>query len=1046
MSGTLHRRGTLPLAALSLLLATAPLSTRAAPTGAYPCEPGLVEIMFSSESRVRLRDDALVDLSTNAVDGLSGVLATLERPEWLRLCDLPEERIDAMQSRGAALSGHAVYNLNNIYRLRFGNADARTDPWRLCRDLEALPGVMSARPVPKPLPPPLPPDYQPSQNYEDPASSVPTGTDAEYAWTQPGGDGTGITVCDLEYSWNYAHNDLTKAPGSQINLNIVDPFSDDRHGTAVLGELVSDDNLPNWGTKGASFGAGILTCGTYYPAPSPAWNVPGAIALATANLGAGDIILLEQQWDYNGAGAYVPIEWWTDTSPFAQTFNAVYAAIANAVANGIHVVEAGGNGNVNTGLMTWFGDTGAVIVGAGGAYAGGPYPQGNLERLSFSSYGPRFDLQGWGENVVTTGYGTLYNAEGVNRHYTATFAGTSSASPIVAAAMASVQGYSLANISATPISPLAMRTLLVSTGTPQFFGLAGAIGPRPDCAAAIAALAGAARDDWGDAPEGVLAYPASGVFGNFPTCLSTGGAGSFVRHGTAAAGFFGPGRDNESDGNAGTCPGFAPYDADECFADGDAGLILPPAYTIDAAGNVVSCSGATGCLGAVCTYAQWGPNVDILVTNPGPGTSFVNVLMDWNQDGNWAGSSPCPSGSAPEHVLVNFPVPPSYSGQLAALGPPGFRIGPQSGYVWTRFTVSDATVPQGWNGAATFDGGESCDYLLCAGSLEMDYGDAPEGAPAYPWAGVTGSFPTCTAVGPAGYVAHASTGQLFFGPGLDVEADGNAGTCPSFLPYDLDECAAPDAGLLLPTAYTIQPALYPAPCPGAGAAPRGLGFVCAPVSWGIDVDIQVANTTPSAAFVNLLVDWDQNGQWGGAIPCPLGPVPEHVLVDFVVPAAFTGPLSALGPPSFMAGPQNGFAWIRFSVSDTPVGQGWTGAGMFQDGETCDYLVRIDPDVTGVVSSEPPITRTRIVSGGPNPFRDGTTIRTEIATGGTVQVEIFDVAGRSVRSLFRGERPAGRHEFAWDGRDAAGRQVSAGMYFVRLTVGDTATTYPIVRMR
>ena len=126
------------------------------------------------------------------------------------------------------------------------------------------------------------------------------------------------------------------------------------------------------------------------------------------------MILLEQQWYYTGSGSYIPIEWYESYSPNPQRFNPVYAAIDNAVSNGIHVVEAGGNGNVNTDNLTWYGDSGAIIVGAGGVYPGGTWSEGNLERLSFSSYGSRFDLQGWGEDVVTTGYGDLYNSEGVN--------------------------------------------------------------------------------------------------------------------------------------------------------------------------------------------------------------------------------------------------------------------------------------------------------------------------------------------------------------------------------------------------------------------------------------------------------------------------------------------------------------------------------------------------------------------------------------------------------------------------------------------------------
>jgi hypothetical protein len=176
-------------------------------------------------------------------------------------------------------------------------------------------------------------------------------------------------------------------------------------------------------------------------------------------------------------------------SPNPQTNNGVYAAIQNAVANGIHVVQAGGNGNVNTGSLSWFGDSGAIIVGAGGAYAGGPWPAGDLQRLAFSSYGPRFNLQGWGEDVVTTGYSDLYSSMGTNYWYTATFSGTSSASPIVAGAAACCVGYWVANGNpASTLTPSLLRSALMSTGTLQIFPPSGNIGPRPNLMGAFAYL------------------------------------------------------------------------------------------------------------------------------------------------------------------------------------------------------------------------------------------------------------------------------------------------------------------------------------------------------------------------------------------------------------------------------------------------------------------------------------------------------------------------------------------------------------------------------
>ena len=79
------------------------------------------------------------------------------------------------------------------------------------------------------------------------------------------------------------------------------------------------------------------------------------------------MILLENQWDYTGLEDYVPIEWWTEYYPNSPTYNAVYAAIETAAANGIHVVETGGNGEGDSGTITWYGDSGAIVVGAGGA-------------------------------------------------------------------------------------------------------------------------------------------------------------------------------------------------------------------------------------------------------------------------------------------------------------------------------------------------------------------------------------------------------------------------------------------------------------------------------------------------------------------------------------------------------------------------------------------------------------------------------------------------------------------------------------------------------
>lgn len=146
--------------------------------------------------------------------------------------------------------------------------------------------------------------------------------------------------------------------------------------------------------------------------------------------------------------------------------------------------------------------------------------------------------------------------------------------------------------------------------------------------------------------------------------------------------------------------------------------MFPDPYTIDQFGNIVPCPGAVpSTLGLTCTFAQWGLNVDIMVVNTMPVPGYFNLLVDYDFSGFWAGGSTCPGpATAPEHAVVNFfPIPVNYAGPLSGLGPPGFLLGPNQGYVWTRFTVSEQPVPSNWDGSGAFEDGETEDYLLYIG-------------------------------------------------------------------------------------------------------------------------------------------------------------------------------------------------------------------------------------------------------------------------------------------------------------------------------------------
>ena len=237
--------------------------------------------------------------------------------------------------------------------------------------------------------------------------------------------------------------------------------------------------------------------------------------------------------------------------------------------------------------------------------------------------------------------------------------------------------------------------------------------------------------------------------------------------------------------------------------------------------------------------------------------------------------------------------------------------------------------------------------LAQGGGETGDYGDAPGGAPPYP--NITGEcqaqvgFPTCIAPHAAGcapgtFVLHRFDNVLFLGPAEDVENDGNGGFCAVvvILPiYNIDECQADgDAGLVSPSAFSFQPGVarcapwVVVPCTN-GQAP--LGRACGQAS------ITVTTTVPpgGTGFLNVLVDWNQDGDWCDVANCAAGPVPEHWVQNLIVAGG-----NVVTPP-LPIGPQPGYAWMRVSLTPVLVPVPWEGSGIFQTGETEDYVVYVD---------------------------------------------------------------------------------------------------------
>lgn len=305
-------------------------------------------------------------------------------------------------------------------------------------------------------------------SYQEYLGQAPLGIDAHFAWTYQGGNGAGVKIIDMETGYNQSHEDL---PAPFIRVNDAD---DNTHGTAVMSIVSAKNN--GFGMTGIAYGSQVGFYG---------WgnNIANSIAGAANSLSPGDIIILEGQINRNLQSGdsctssdqteCVPLEW-------AVTY---YDQIKYATDKGIIVVEAAGNGAEDLDSPIYSDRFNRSIWNSGAFLIAATAATSSINRLSFSNHGTRIDFNGWGQAVAAAGaHGTRLFDGGQNRVYGDGFSGTSSASPIVAGAVASITGYGKAQMGKT-LSISEVKGVLANYGTQPPSGQN--VGVRPDLRASI---------------------------------------------------------------------------------------------------------------------------------------------------------------------------------------------------------------------------------------------------------------------------------------------------------------------------------------------------------------------------------------------------------------------------------------------------------------------------------------------------------------------------------------------------------------------------------
>lgn len=325
---------------------------------------------------------------------------------------------------------------------------------------------------------------------------ITAGHDIDFAASVPGGLGASTTLVDVEAGFHWEHEHLPDI------MTIHGINNSDSHGTASFGVATGCSTSfgpPGIAPAALSLFSSVWDFGAVFYAPS------GAIHTADEPWWNTDVILIEQQmWDFSTSGCYngmceVPVV----CTPFVpvEYYPAEHATIRAAVGNGRVVVEAAGNGSRDLdnipGLnrMPWVDpqNSGALLVGGVGTDTdidGHQIPACSFGGES-SNVGGRVDIGAFFGSVSTTGYGSAAAGSAYdpfrfntsdrsdpNQWYTDAFAGTSSASAIVAGAALSLIGmWRSANTTTTRPNPYDVTRFLAETGNPNISSIPTKVGP-----------------------------------------------------------------------------------------------------------------------------------------------------------------------------------------------------------------------------------------------------------------------------------------------------------------------------------------------------------------------------------------------------------------------------------------------------------------------------------------------------------------------------------------------------------------------------------------
>jgi hypothetical protein len=437
-------------------------------------EAGTVEVEFHDNVKPAIKDSGggTESVRSPANVNLKSFNKILEDHNVIKVepsFGTPEQEADRIQVE-ARTKGVDLPNLGSFLTLHFASG---ADVAAIAAELNRLPEVARAVPVPKAIPPQTP--------FNEPLlgtlDTVVPGTERQWyafrcrannAWAMS--SGSGVVIADIDWGYRTTHQDLagrldlTRAYNSFDGGTNVSHGTSISHGTAVMGIAGAADN--DLGIVGFAFGATLW--------PVQANSGPGPALGGNAWARAIDWV---RTADSGGRRKVIILEVQTGSFGNYEMVPSVNAAIRTAIAAGVVVCVAAGNGDRDAGIDdsgSAIPDTGSILVGAT------EYHATQNRRAGFSNFNARVTVCAPGDpshdlTCLSDGDASYRNG----------FGGTSGATPKVAATAALMLQVNPA------LTHAQIRTILRDTGSAAVTDPAKPVGTFLNAEAAVRSAASA---------------------------------------------------------------------------------------------------------------------------------------------------------------------------------------------------------------------------------------------------------------------------------------------------------------------------------------------------------------------------------------------------------------------------------------------------------------------------------------------------------------------------------------------------------------------------